>query len=238
MNGSFLQADVASKTGVPPRTLQFWVSNGVLEPTPATKKTGSGVHRRYSAGEVEIAAILAELTKFSISVGVLRSLAVWIRDIQRAGKKYTAVGSEAAKCFLNEQRYLHERDSEHVKLVIKVAGSEYKALEDLGLGHLETPPRGKPKISKEEISAALTWVEYERARKSRWDSSENIAIFLAIGEDGKWESALSYEGVDWLDRSHALYSKFDPFETMITIKLSRIFSRLWREDDASTDAVA
>jgi DNA-binding transcriptional MerR regulator len=239
MNGSFLQADVASKTGVPPRTIQFWVTNGVLEPTPATKKTGSGVHRRYSAGEVEIAAVLAELTKFSISVGLLRSFAQWLRDIQRAGKKYSAVGSEAAKSFLSEQWYLHERDSDHIKMVIKIAGSEYKALGGLGLGHLEHPPSGKPKISKEEVAAGFKWVEYERARKSRWgaDTSENIAIFLAIGDDGKWESELSFEGVDWLDKDNDLKIKFDPFDTMITIKLSRIFSRLWREEDASTDAV-
>lgn len=166
MNGSFLQADVAFKTRIPARTLQFWVTNGVLEPTSATKKAGSGVHRRYSAGEVEIAAVLGELTKYSISIGVLRSLAEWLRNIQSAGKKYSAIGSEAAKCFLNEQRYLHERDFEHIKRVIKAHGGEYEAMKSLGLGHLETPPRGKPIISKEEISAGDTWVIYERARKS------------------------------------------------------------------------
>lgn len=67
-------ADVARVT----RQLRHWTMAGII-PTAGPVHAGPGRHRRYSGDALYIAAILVELARFQLPVGVLQSLAAGFR---------------------------------------------------------------------------------------------------------------------------------------------------------------
>lgn len=229
MQGSFLQAEVVAMTGVKPRVLQFWTANDVLKATTPGAKAGSGVHRRYSASEVEIAAILAEVDRYGMTISTLRGLASWLRDIQKWGKKFGLIGADATQLFLREQKYLREKDSDRTKSILKNKSPGLSDLAVLNLSHLEALPRGKPTITEEQHGQIWTWIEYERARKPRWDEGEKIAIYLAYDAGGEWVGHIQPEGnTDWY--REPTEKKYAPYDSYIVIRLSNIFAKLWPAD--------
>jgi hypothetical protein len=228
MHGSFVQADFIDRLAIKPRTLQFWTANDVLKTTTPGAKAGSGVHRRYSAGEVEIAAILAEVSRYGVSVGTLRGLASWIRDIQKWGKKFGAVSIDATEAYLREQKFKRERLTAEFKETY--GKHSYKELRSLfQLKHLLDLPRGKPEITDDEYRQILTWLEYERARKPRWDEGEFISIYLAYGDDGEWAGHIQGGDNEELAYNRREGAKFARFDSYIVVRLSNIFAKLWSE---------
>lgn len=222
MQGSFLQADVVQRTGISPRTLQFWVNGGLLKPTTPNKKAGTGVHRRYSADELEIAAILAELSRLGISTGALRGIADWIRSIQKVGQKFGTLGHSAAERFLRVQRYLREKDLTDPNLLHNVLPeSDHRA--HLGLTPSDPLPRGKPSIDESQEAKIYEWIEYDRARNPRWDSGENIVLKIGLAEDEKWFGVVGYGAIENVERD----DRFQSFNSILIVKLSRIFQKLW-----------
>jgi len=75
----FSLRDLAEKTGLPPRGLQFWVDHGLLECDAPDARTGRGVHRYYKPVEVQIASLLAPLAAGEIPVNVLQKFAAVFR---------------------------------------------------------------------------------------------------------------------------------------------------------------
>jgi DNA-binding transcriptional MerR regulator len=238
MQGTFLQSEVIAMTGIKPRVLQFWTANDVLKATTPGAKAGSGIHRRYTASEVEIAAILAELERYGITIATLRGLGSWIRDIQSWGKKFGVVGADATELFLREQWYLRlkEKDPDRIVSIIKNKSSQSSDLEALNLEHLEAFPRGKPTITEEQHDKIWTWIEYERARKPRWDEGEKIAIYLAYDGSGKWVGQIQAEGnTDW---SRPLEAKYSQYDSYLVVRLSHIFAKLWNVSAADPERIS
>ncbi len=71
--------ELADEVGVPVRTIQFWTDAGVLKALPGTDRKGRGRHRLYNAappffGERACALIAAEMHRFRVPVGVMRSI--------------------------------------------------------------------------------------------------------------------------------------------------------------------
>ncbi len=85
MTETYILSQVAKASGVSPRTLQFWTSNGVIKPDPETLLGGRGTPRRYSRKEVEIAAVLGELNAFNIQIRVLHRIADDMRSCMNTG---------------------------------------------------------------------------------------------------------------------------------------------------------
>ena len=71
--------------GLKPRTLQFWILNGVIRCDPETEHGGPGVPRRYSEDEVAIALVLSEVIRMPLQFGALREIAERFREIMHYG---------------------------------------------------------------------------------------------------------------------------------------------------------
>ena len=72
------KAEVAQIT----RQLRHWTLTGVLKPLGATH-TGAGRHRRYSGDAVHVAALLIELSRLGLPVGVLHLIALGLMGTLR-----------------------------------------------------------------------------------------------------------------------------------------------------------
>jgi hypothetical protein len=75
----FSLRELAEKTGLPPRGLQFWTDNGLLLTDNPVVRPGRGVHRYYAPVEVQVAALLAPLAAAEVPAGVLQKFAVVFR---------------------------------------------------------------------------------------------------------------------------------------------------------------
>lgn len=64
---------VASRAGLSDDVLSFWIKQGLLQATSGG--VGRGSHRRFDIFQVNIAAVLAELRRFGVNVGILRRVA-------------------------------------------------------------------------------------------------------------------------------------------------------------------
>lgn len=73
--------DIVAITGAKPRSIQTWADAEAIIAVHDTDRAGSGTHRRFSRDEVELAAILAPLADFGVTIGGLR----------RCGKAYRAL---------------------------------------------------------------------------------------------------------------------------------------------------
>lgn len=68
---SFSSPEVVELTGATARQLVYWIDQGVLEPSIEHRR-GSGGRHRWSAGDVRVVKVLAELVRLGADVGTLR----------------------------------------------------------------------------------------------------------------------------------------------------------------------
>jgi DNA-binding transcriptional MerR regulator len=79
---TYTLSDIVALTGAKPRAIQLWADAGVLSPSSASGGRGSGVHRRFRHREVEIAAIIAPLSKMGVTIGHLKRVATETRKMK------------------------------------------------------------------------------------------------------------------------------------------------------------
>jgi hypothetical protein len=74
-------ADIVEVIGAPRRSVQHWVTNGVIRSIPTTEKRGTGTHRRFSRDEMIIGCLIyAFARQMQAPVGVLLRIAALLRD--------------------------------------------------------------------------------------------------------------------------------------------------------------
>src|SRR5271170_7358516 len=78
------QKDMVDQLGVAARTIAFWADRDVIRPAEKTRGAGSGIHRRFSESEVDIAAILHQVSALKLPIAMLGHVAQFVRRIQRA----------------------------------------------------------------------------------------------------------------------------------------------------------
>ena len=79
-------SEVAKVTGAKKRTIQVWADTGLIHPSNATSRRGTGVHRRFSEGEVKVAALLTPLANLGLTIGQLEWFAALFRDAVMDGE--------------------------------------------------------------------------------------------------------------------------------------------------------
>ena len=75
----FSLREIAEKTGLPPRGLQFWTDHGLLECDNPVVRPGRGVHRYYRPVELQVASLLVPLAAAEMPVNVLQKFAAVFR---------------------------------------------------------------------------------------------------------------------------------------------------------------
>jgi hypothetical protein len=73
-------SDLAEISGAKRRTVQLWAEGGALRAEPGSDRMGRGTHREFQQIEAVIAAILARLAPWNISIGKLRRIAEGFRS--------------------------------------------------------------------------------------------------------------------------------------------------------------
>ncbi|HEV2899394.1 MAG TPA: hypothetical protein VGX71_16480 [Pseudaminobacter sp.] len=81
MQTEFSLADLTRVTGAKRRSVQLWAEAGVIEAIPETERAGTGVHRTFSREEAIIACIITPLASMKISIGELKTLAKYVREL-------------------------------------------------------------------------------------------------------------------------------------------------------------
>jgi hypothetical protein len=71
--------DIALKTAVPPRLLQFWTDSRLLQPEDAGEHPGRGIPRLFSVVELQIASLLWPLSMGGLTIGRLQGFAYIFR---------------------------------------------------------------------------------------------------------------------------------------------------------------
>ena len=71
----FTLRDIALKTAVPPRLLQFWTDSRLILPEGAAENPGRGTAREFSGVELQIASLLGPLAHGGLPIGRLLSFA-------------------------------------------------------------------------------------------------------------------------------------------------------------------
>jgi hypothetical protein len=75
----FTLGDIALKTGVEPRLLQFWADSRLILPEGADEHPGRGRAREFSDAELQTASLLGPLASGGIPIGRLRTFAYIFR---------------------------------------------------------------------------------------------------------------------------------------------------------------
>jgi hypothetical protein len=76
----FTLRDIALKTAVPPRLLQFWTDSRLILPEGAAENPGRGTARLFSGIELQVAALLGPLAiSGDVPIGRLKSFAYILR---------------------------------------------------------------------------------------------------------------------------------------------------------------
>jgi hypothetical protein len=71
--------DIALKTGVPPRLLQFWTDSRLIRPAGVDEHPGRGTAREFFGVELQVAALLLPLAMGGLPIGRLQSFAAIFR---------------------------------------------------------------------------------------------------------------------------------------------------------------
>jgi DNA-binding transcriptional MerR regulator len=167
MTETYILSQVAKASGVSPRTLQFWTSNGVIKPDPETLFGGPGTPRRYSREEVEIATVLGELNTFNVQIRVLNHIADGLRSSMNVGTEHGfSSGKEAIDAANADQvRYIREEYEDLVR--------------PLKSWHPEIPDA--PSIfNQEERWRLKVWGAFEEARHGNSDH----ALIVSVNKSG------------------------------------------------------
>jgi hypothetical protein len=80
----FSLREIAEKTGLSARGLQWWTEHGLLECDAPDARTGRGVHRYFHAIEVQIASLLAALSAGEMPATMLQKFATVFRASLRS----------------------------------------------------------------------------------------------------------------------------------------------------------
>lgn len=80
----YTRQQVAELTGVADDVLSFWIKNDLLVPTSGGQ--GKGSHRKFDFFQVNIAAVLAELRRFGVNIGIMRELASQLQQATALAK--------------------------------------------------------------------------------------------------------------------------------------------------------
>lgn len=153
---TFTRQEIAQRVGVGEEVLAFWIKNELIVSTEGGG--GAGRHRRFDRFQVNIAGILAELRRFGVNVGALRSLAALLQ-------RGTALGAGAECNFWAIQNAVDLRRA----LDRFAAGEIIEVYPRLGPGERpnpwETPPADlkafydnitRPATTAEEVIEFLT----------------------------------------------------------------------------------
>ncbi len=81
-------SEVVKLTGAKRRSVQLWADAGAIRLVEGTDRAGTGVHKRFSVGEVRIIALLMPLAKWGVPIGWLRYFA---SEFRKALAKSTAI---------------------------------------------------------------------------------------------------------------------------------------------------
>jgi hypothetical protein len=77
----FTLQEVAQRTSVNPRTVQFWADRQLIHCTLDTRHHGRGVHRRFEPIEVQITALLRPISMGTVALGTLEFFARLFRRV-------------------------------------------------------------------------------------------------------------------------------------------------------------
>jgi hypothetical protein len=209
MQPTYVLSDIVSALPIPPRTLIAWADDRVIHADKKSAGAGSGVHRRFPIGEVEIAAILSALAPYRFPTRTLKSIADWIREIQRVPVRLKLRHDHHAELVLAQDSYLKRKIND------PRTADELKPQRDPEL------PLPLAPLSQEVRDWIKVWLEYDRARNPRFAEGERIVLRLAITETGQFFGYFNHEGSD------------DPaaippqaVESYLTIRLSNVLARL------------
>jgi DNA-binding transcriptional MerR regulator len=223
---TFLQADIVERLGVKPRSVQFWTANGVL--VGQKQRSGSGIHRRYSFEDFEIAAIAGELSRYGLPISTLKAAADWFRSVQRWQNKFGLFGAAGAEIFLRVQYFKRAQAEPEFKSRNK-GRSLRDILELYNLEHLQELPKGEPEISEDEHRQIRSWINYDRARNPQFEGGDGITATVGVRDDGAFVGDIGYGDLDGiLPSSREAAERLAEFDSIIVLRLSRIFHRAWR----------
>jgi DNA-binding transcriptional MerR regulator len=214
MHGSLTLSQLTAKTSTKARRLQNWTSKKVLRPEAKTLSRGTGIHRLYSQNEVEIAAIISEISRYGLPVWMLRGVADWLRQFQQRGKKYGLTGFVDGDRYVREQRFKLLRKTD-----IQGERSDAWLAEQLGLDHV---PPGEAEITNDDLQELEGWVTYEKAKRP----GSEIVMFLTFSAD-KWSLRI-HDSATLPGNNEKLFGDSDSY---LVIRIDRIISRLWQSEN-------
>jgi DNA-binding transcriptional MerR regulator len=212
MQSTFTLAEVAEKASVRPRSVQNWAAKKVLRPVSSTSGKGTGVHRLFSAGELEIAAIVGVISRTAPPLSALRDVAGWLRSVQQRGKKFGLSSFEDGRRFINEQQFKLLRGTD-----LQGAHTDEWLAEVHGLDTV--PDAGPPIATKKEIDELRGWLIYEEAKQP----NNNVVLYFAE-TGGRWHTSLDHEGQEFGPYSDDPIKGFDEYQV---VRIGRILSRLY-----------
>lgn len=188
---------VAEAADVQKRTVQFWSSEGALKPQPGTANQGPGRGRLYDATEVEIAAILGWLARYSVKIGPLKGIAALLRQVLSTGPRFGISKSQDA-------------EAAHILYTLKDMPDEVKK-------EYATVIAKAPRLDLDEQSARdLSW--YAKIARAR--EGEAIWLNVHIDDSDNWALAFSH------DRPMAGGSG-DDWPHFIAVSVTTLLRRVW-----------
>jgi DNA-binding transcriptional MerR regulator len=204
MQAGYTLSQLSERTGVKPRTLQFWASNGVIEAEKSTSRKGTGVHRRWPSLEVEIAAVLGELERYGVTVGTLHALAAEIRGWKAFVEALGIKSPAQLRQYIREEHFLRHRQWSKL--------TDEEATEAL---HLEKIPDGTgPRLSLDDLRYLQWWEHWITAKYPE----KNVFMRIRVSADESWSFMFTDSGspIDWDDTGNSF----------IVIRLSKILKSL------------
>jgi hypothetical protein len=84
-------SDLAKISGAKRRSVQLWAEGGALLVEPGSDRMGRGTHRKFQQIEAVIAAILARLAPWNISIGRLKRIAEGLRSQMESNATVRAI---------------------------------------------------------------------------------------------------------------------------------------------------
>lgn len=220
MEPTFAHADIIARIPIASRKLIAWADGKVLLAAGKTEGAGSGVHRRFTKGEVEIAAILYGLDRWSLPLKTLKGIAAWIREIQKVQKRLKIRDDHHAEETLRIDSYLRDRETD--ASIRAMPRDKAQEVYDLPYNFDESMQL----LSDVDRHWLTLWLTYDRARNPRWESGEHVVLWLAVSDDGAFQGKIDSEFTQHRNETDLPHPDVDSY---LTLRLSKIFQRLYAE---------